>query len=144
MLTALNSVLTNLKATSTAIDTVLDGFTDTVSDRKRTDLRAGLSADGGNIKPIYSESYKVYKNSKSTYYAPSGTPDLYNTGAFAKSIFSTRKGFEYFYQLKGAPDYAPDIRKKYSEPSGISPQGKEDLDNKLSIKLEEALSKIWN
>ena len=137
-------ILSNLKATKKGINTVLKSVEVTVADRKRAELRVGLNADGGNISPEYSEPYELYKKKLNTYQAQSGTPDLYVSGAFAKSIFATRKGWDYFFVLKSPPPYADKIEKVYNEPSGVSPQGEEDLNNKLNNNIAEMHESIWH
>lgn len=142
-ITALNSITEKLRATSTAIENVLDGFGVTVADRKRDDLRAGSNDLGQNIYPAYSFDWNAYKKTKSTYRAPSGTPDLYDTGDFHKSITSKRNGYGYKFVLKNAPPYADDLMKKYREPIGISPQAQDILNTELSNQLEKEINKIW-
>lgn len=137
-------ILSNLKATKKGINTVLKSFEGTVADRKRAELRAGLSGSGGDIKPYYDDGYNVYKKTLSTYQAPNGVPDLYLSGTFAKEIFATRKGWDYELYLKRPPDYADIIAEKYGEPNNISPQGEEDLNKKLNIKIAEMHESIWH
>lgn len=57
-----------------------------LADLNRTQLRAGLSADGNFINPSYSANYARYKADVSTYHAPFGTPDLFLTGVFQRGF----------------------------------------------------------
>lgn len=138
-------ITNKLNSSIQAIESILDEFGEVVADRKRDELRAGINADGKGITPIYSSPYLSYKKGLSTYYATGGSPDLYVSGYFHKSIGAkrdgrTKKGAVYLFILNNAPSYAKYLKERYSEPSGISPQGEQDLDNKLRLKIGKAVT----
>lgn len=65
-----------------------------IAEVNRLQLRKGEKGNGGQVGK-YSPGYGAYKQKLSSYYAPSGVPDLYLTGRFHKSIKATLTGLQY-------------------------------------------------
>ena len=55
--------------------------------RNLEQLRQGKNKTGGLLSPPYSFSYLLQKRELNTYNAPDGTPDLFVSGDFHKSLF---------------------------------------------------------
>lgn len=130
--------------TQQAIEDSLDSLPEYITETKRAELRAGVNADGGNIAPTYSVYWKEVKDGLGTYNAPSGTPDLYYSGKFHKSIETKRDGsYGYSFALNNPPEYADDLLKIYKEPSGLSKTGSKKVAIYFVNDFRKRLKKIW-
>lgn len=138
-----SDIQSRLNQTIKAIDSGVEFVGDAMVEQKRAELRAGVSADGGNISPAYSFNYAAYKKELSSYNAPDGTPDLYVSGDFHAAIAYTQKGWEWFLTLRNPQPYMNDLMSIYSEPSGITQQGDDSIALRAYTNIIDRWRKIW-
>jgi hypothetical protein len=66
-----------------------------IAEVNRQQLRKGETGTGTPISPSYAPGYGKYKSGLSSYYAATGTPDLFLSGTFQNKIRAFLSGKEY-------------------------------------------------
>lgn len=97
-----------------------------ITDINKRNLRGGIDTEGARITPSYALNYAMFKETLPSYMVPArGTPDLYLTGAFHRSI--TLKVGNRSYQLVASDKKTKKLTKKYGKILGLHMKSVEEV-----------------
>lgn len=97
---------------------------DAIVDLNREQMREGLTSKGYYIAPDYSNSYAREKLERSTYNAPVGVPDLFDTGSFHKGMFVNI--FADTFSITSKDEKTGDLTERYKDIFGLTEENMQE------------------
>ena len=139
----IDNIIQAFKQTQTTTKTTLEKSVTIAVDENKRQMRLGMDSKDASISP-YSPSYASYKSTLSTYRAPSGTPDLYLSGAFQNSMFGLLSSDYSSISIDSKDSKSTSLKAKYgADIFGLGTSGQRYYTAAVYRSLSNQMFRIW-